>query len=131
MDETTTDAINRLMTEVEETRLEMKTLKDAIKDILEQNDEYRTMQEEMKELTTKRGELKKVLQEDKDYQLRNSELDELKFKMKDLYEIMSHHLVTYYNETKSTQFKGSDGEVRQLVISAKIGRPEADISAQS
>ncbi len=131
MDETTTDAIERLMTEVEETRAEMKTLKEAVKDILEQNDEVKTIQEELKEVAPKRAKLKELLADDKDFQLRNGELEELKFKLKDLQEIMSHHLVTYYNETKSTQFKGSDGEVRQLVISAKIGRSEADIAPQS
>jgi chromosome segregation ATPase len=131
MDESTIDAIHRLMTEMDETRGEIKTLRDAIKDILEQNDEYKTMQDELKELTTKRTELKKVLQEDKDYQLRNSELEEEKFKLKDLHEIMSHHLVTYYNETKSTQIKDGDGEVRQVIISAKIGRPEVLIEDQS
>jgi hypothetical protein len=125
MDETTIDAIQRIMGELDDTRREMKVVKEAIKDVLLQNEEYGGLQEELKELNTKRGELKKTLQEDKDYQERASELDELKYKQKDLQEIMSHHLVTYYNETKATQIKGQDGEVRQIILSAKIGKPEA------
>ena len=124
MDESTADAIQRLMGEVDETRHEMKVIKEAIRDILEQNDDYRSLQEELKELTAKRAELKKVLQDDKDYQQRASDLDELKFKMKDLQEIMSHHLVTYYNETQATSIRDQSGEVRQIILSAKIGKPE-------
>ncbi len=124
MDESTGDAIKRLMGEVDETRREMKVIKEAIRDILEQNDDYRGLQEELKEFTGKRADLKKVLQDDKDYQQRASELDELKFKMKDLQEIMSHHLVTYYNETQATSIRDQDGEVRQIILSAKIGKPE-------
>ncbi len=131
MDESTADAIERIMIEVQETRAGMRTLKEAVKDIMEQNDDVKVIQEELKEVAPKRAKLKELLQEDKDYQLRNGELEELKFKMKDLQEIMSHHLVTYYNETKSTQFKSKDGEVLQLIISAKIGKSEADIDAQS
>jgi hypothetical protein len=42
-----------------------------------------------------------------------------------LQEIMSHHLVAYYSETQNTQITDNDGETRQVVLSAKIGRPEA------
>ncbi len=122
MDEKTIDAIYRLMGEVSEAKEQVKTTKDMLNDVLEQNEEYKQLQEELKELTTKRGEAKKLLQADKDYQKVNSELDELKFKLKDLYEILSHHLVTYYNETQATEITAPNGEVHQLVLSAKIGR---------
>ncbi|MBW3538443.1 hypothetical protein KY386_03035 [Candidatus Parcubacteria bacterium] len=124
MDEKTIDAIHRLVAEMDEAKAQIKTVKDQLKDVLEQNDEYRQMQEELKELAAKRATAKKLLQADKDYQTVNGELEELKFKLKDLQEIMSHHLVTYYNETQTTQIKGTDGEVRQVIISAKIGKPE-------
>jgi hypothetical protein len=66
-----------------------------------------------------------LLEADKDYQVMNSELEELKFKQKDLQEIMSHHLVTYFSETRETQIKDGQGEVRQVIVSAKIGKAEA------
>ncbi len=124
-DKTTLDAIHRLMLEVAETRQKMKTVKDQLKDIAEQNDEYRALQEELKEVSTKRQTAKKLLEADKDYQVVNSELEELKFKYKDLGEIMSHHLVTYFAETQATQITDSDGETRQVIVSARIGKPEA------
>ena len=123
-DETTIGAIHRLMTEMEEVRGKMKDMRDNLKDILLQNEEYQRLQEEIKELTAKRQQAKKLLESDRDYQTINSELEELKFKQKDLQEIMSHHLVTYYNETQETQIKDAEGEVRQLILSAKVGRPE-------
>jgi hypothetical protein len=127
-DETTMQAIHRLMIEIEETRQKMKSMRDNIKDVLLQNEEYQALQEEIKELTGKRQTAKKMLEADRDFQSLNSELEELKFKSKDLQEIMSHHLVTYYNETQETQIKDSDGEVRQVILSAKIGKPEIQIN---
>jgi len=128
MDEKTIDAIHRLMTEISETKQKAKTVKENLKDVLEQNDEYRALEDDLKELTTKRAAAKKVLQADKDYQMVSSELEELKFKLKDLQEILSHHLVTYYDESKKLQLKDADGEVRPVILSAKIGKPEAEIS---
>ncbi len=128
MDEKTIDAIHRLMTEITETKQKAKTVKENLKDVLEQNDEYRALEDDLKELTTKRAAAKKILQADKDYQMVSSELEELKFKLKDLQEILSHHLVTYYDENKKLQLKDAEGEVRPVILSAKIGKPEAEIS---
>jgi len=124
-DESTLQAIHRLMLELAETRQKMKMVKEQLKDIAEQNDEYRALQEELKELSGKRQTAKKLLEADKDYQVMNSELEELKFKLKDLGEIMSHHLVTYFAETQATQITDDQGETRQVIVSAKIGKPEA------
>ncbi len=125
-DKTTVDAISRLMLELAETRGKMKTIKDDLKDIAEQNDEYRALQEELKEVSEKRATAKKLLEADKDYQVVNSELEELKFKYKDLMEIMSHHLVTYFTESGETQLTTANGEVLQVVVSAKLGKEVAE-----
>lgn len=124
-DKTTLDAIHRLMLELAETRGKMKKIKDDLKDIAEQNDEYRALQEELKEVSEKRATAKKLLEADKDYQVVNSELEELKFKYKDLQEIMSHHLVTYFSETNETQLTTPEGETLQVVVSAKLGKEVA------
>jgi predicted nucleic acid-binding Zn-ribbon protein len=128
-DETTITAIHRLMQEMDETRQQIKAMRDNLKDVLTQNQEYQDLQEEIKELTTKRQQAKKLLESDRDFQTMNSELEELKFKQKDLQEIMSHHLVTYYNETRETQIKDHDGEVRQVILSARVGKPEMVVSS--
>ena len=124
-DKTTVDAIQRLMIELAETRGKMKKIKDDLKDIAEQNDEFRALQEELKEVSEKRATAKKLLEADKDYQVVNSELEELKFKYKDLMEIMSHHLVTYFSESGETQLTTPNGEVLQVVVSAKLGKEVA------
>lgn len=131
MDESTLDAIHRLLSEIAETKTQAKTTKEQLTDIMDQNEDYRALEEELKELTAKRVKARDILKADSDYQKFASELDELKFKLKDLGEILSHHLVTYYNETNTTQIKDDQGELRQVIISAKIGKPEADISPQS
>ena len=121
-DKTTLEAVHRLMLEMAETRGKMKKIKDDLKDIAEQNDEYRAIQEELKGVSEKRATAKKMLEADKDYQVVNSELEELKFKYKDLAEIMSHHLVTYFSESGETQLTTPEGEVLQVVVSAKLGK---------
>jgi predicted nucleotidyltransferase len=131
VDEKTIDAIHRLLQEMTETRGKLKAMNMDLKDVMEQNDDYRKIQDELKELTGKRAQAKKLLEADKDYQTIASEVEELKFKMKDLSEILSHHLVTYYDETRQTEIKDNDGEVRPVIISAKIGKPEAGIQSQS
>ena len=124
-EKTTLDAIHNLMEELAETRSKMRDRRELLKDVMAQNEEYTALEEELNALKPKRLQAKQVLAEDKDYQLANSELEELKFKYKDLQEIMSHHLVTYYSETQNTQITDNDGETRQVILSAKIGRPEA------
>ncbi|TAK89735.1 hypothetical protein EPO04_01355 [Patescibacteria group bacterium] len=130
IEESTLDAIQRLMLEMEETRSKAKVMRDNLKDVLLQNQEYQELQEEIKELTVKRQQAKKLLEADRDYQTINSELEELKFKLKDLQEIMSHHLVTHYNQTQETQIKDTDGEVRPIILSAKVGKPELFIPSE-
>jgi regulator of replication initiation timing len=67
MEEKTVDAIHRLMLEMGEVRNKVKTVRDQLKDVMEQNDEYRTAQEELKEYKQKRELAKKALDDDKDY----------------------------------------------------------------
>ncbi len=124
-DETTVGSIHRLMLELEDTRGKIKDMRDNLKDVLLQNEEFQALQEELKELTTKRQQAKKLLESDRDFQTLNSELDELKFKLKDLQEIMSHHLVTHFNDTREMIIQDAEGEMRQILLNAKVGKPEA------
>lgn len=121
-DESTISAIHRVMGEITETKQSVKKFRLDSADVLEQNDEYRALRDELKELTAKRAKLKDIMAGDKDYMTLAGELEEFKFKLKDLQEILSHHLVAYYNETQDTQIKDPSGEVHQVVISAKIMR---------
>jgi predicted nucleic acid-binding Zn-ribbon protein len=121
-EKTTLESVNNLLLEITDARQKMKTVKDQLKDVMEQNDEYRALAEELKEATAKRQTAKKLLEADKDYQLVNSELEELKFKYKDLQEILSHHLVTYFQETKETSIPLANGSALQVVVSAKLGK---------
>ena len=41
-------------------------------------------------------------------------------------EIMSHHLVTYFSESGETQLTTPNGEVLQVVVSAKLGKEVAE-----
>ncbi len=127
-DKTTLESIHRLLPEINETKEKMKVLREQLRDVMEQNEEYSKLAEEIKELGNKRLEAKKLLAADRDYQKVSADLDDFKLKLKDLQEIMSHYLVTYYDETQSTRLRDNEGETRSVILSAKIGKPEADIS---
>ena len=127
-DKSTVDAIHRLLPEMRETRDKIKAVREQLRDIMDQNEEYKQLQEEIKDLSTKRLQARKLLQADSDYQKINADYDDYKNKLKDLQEIMSHYLVTYYNETQKTQIRDNEGETRQVLLSAKMGKPEADMS---
>lgn len=128
-DKTTIESIHRLLPEISETKNKIKVLREQLRDVMEQNEEYTKLAEEISEVTNKRIEAKKLLAADRDYQKVNADLDDFKLKLKDLQDIMSHYLVTYYNETNSTQIRDNEGETRSVILSAKIGKPEADFSA--
>lgn len=114
-----------MLPEIGETRDKIKILREQLKDVLEQNDEYRQLEEETKELSTKRATARKLLLDDKDYQQLKDEIDDYRLKLKDLEEILSHYLVSHYEQTKQTQITDNQGETRQVIIKAKIGKTEA------
>ncbi|MBP9827203.1 hypothetical protein KBC99_01865 [Candidatus Saccharibacteria bacterium] len=121
----TLESIHRLMQEAGETREKVRTIRDQIKDVMEQNDEYRAIAEEIKELTKKRAEAKKALADDKDYEILSADLDDYRLKLKDISEILSQHLVLYYNQTQQTKIVDQGGDTRSVIISAKLGKTEA------
>ena len=124
-EKTSIEAIHNLMPEMRDTQKKVKTLREQLKDVMEQNDEYRTLAEQIKELADKRLAAKKALLDDKDYQKVSADLDDERLKLKDLQEILSHCLVSYYRETNQTQLTDDLGETRGVVLNAKIGKPEA------
>jgi regulator of replication initiation timing len=121
----TLESIHRLMQDAAETREKVGALRDQLKDVMEQNEEYRAIAEEIKELTKKRSDAKRALQEDKDYQVISADLDDYRLKLRDIQDILSQHLVLYYNQTQQTKIVDQGGETRSVILSAKVGKTEA------
>ncbi|QQS27259.1 hypothetical protein IPM44_01650 [bacterium] len=121
----TLESIHRLMQDAAETREKVGALRDQLKDAMEQNEEYRAIAEEIKELTKKRSDAKRALQEDKDYQVISADLDDYRLKLRDIQDILSQHLVLYYNQTQQTKIVDQGGETRSVILSAKVGKTEA------
>lgn len=121
----TLESIHRLMQDAAETREKVGALRDQLKDVMEQNEEYRAIAEEIKELTKKRADAKRALQEDKDYQVISADLDDYRLKLRDIQDILSQHLVLYYNQTQQTKIVDQGGETRSVILSAKVGKTEA------
>jgi len=124
-DKNTLEAIHRLMPEIREAQTKVKTLREQVKDLMDQNDEYKRLAEEIKALGEKRLAAKAVLMEDKEYQKVSADFDDERLKLKDLQEILSHYLVSYYRENDTTQVTDDLGETRAMILQAKIGKAEA------
>lgn len=121
----TLESIHRLMQEAAETRETVRNLRDQLKDVMEQNDEYRAIADEIKELTKKRADAKRALNEDKDYQTLSADLDDYRLKLRDIQDILSQHLLHYYNQTQQTKIVDPGGETRSVILMAKLGKNEA------
>lgn len=121
----TLESIHRLMQEIAETREKVRNLREQIADVMDQNEEYRQIAEEIKELTKKRAEAKRALADDKGYQVLSADLDDYRLKQRDLSDILSQHLVLYYNQTQQTKIVDQGGETRSVILSAKVGKTEA------
>jgi len=121
-DKTTTTEIARLIDEIDETKREVKTIRDQLRDSLDQNEEYKAAQAEIEKLATKRADVRKMLLEDRDYQKISTELEESRFKLRDLNEILSHHLIEHYSHTQKAEVTDATGTTRPIVLSAKLGR---------
>ena len=123
MDDKTTQAeIARLIEEIDETKRGLKTVRDQLRDAIDQNEEYKAAQAEIEKLAAKRADARKMLLEDRDYQKINSELEESRFKLRDLNEILSHHLIEHYSKTQKTEITDAAGATRTVILSAKLGR---------
>ncbi len=123
-DKTTLTEITRLAAEVEETKMQIKTIREQLRDVVEQNDEYKQAQAEVEQLSEKRSAARKLLLDDRDYQKINTELEDLRFKLKDLNEILSHHLVEHYAKTQQTEVTDTTGVTRSVILTAKLGRAD-------
>jgi len=119
-----TSEIKRLLPEIEETKVQIKTLRDQLRDAIDQNDEYKKLASEIEELAAKRSEARKLLLSDRDYQKLNEELEEYRFKLRDLEEILSSYLLEYYNSTQKYEITDGRGDTRPLIITAKVGKSQ-------
>ena len=121
MDETTSTSPS---TE-NETGATLESIHRLMQDAAETREKYRALADEIKELTKKRSEAKRALQEDKDYQAIAADLDDYRLKLRDIQDILSQHLVLYYNQTQQTKIVDQGGETRSVILSAKVGKAEA------
>lgn len=113
--------VHRVWLEIQEGKALIRRHRGVLKDVLEQNDEWRELQELLKQMTKDRRRLQAIIAGDRDVQKAESEIEELQLKQKDLREIMSHHLVRYYEMSHDTSIADPEGEYRQIILSAKIG----------
>ncbi len=114
--------ITQLLAEISVTKNKIKTIRAQAADVLDQNEDHKTLKTASEELATKRAEARKTLLEDRDYEKLSAELEDYRFKLRDLNEILSAHLLEFYNKTQKTELVDRTGATHQVIISAKLGK---------
>lgn len=118
--------IHRVESDISETQSKIKTIRQERKEAIEEIPEYAGVLQLAEQLKAARESLKDVIQEDPSLAATDNELDELKFKLKDLVEILSHHLVVYFQDTGREVVTDSFGDTRQIDFKAKLGAEALD-----
>lgn len=113
-------SIGRLDDELTTEKSKLKTINQTIKDHIESTDEFRALQDAQSELKIAKLKLEQALNSDPIYSKLVAEQNDQKFKFADLKEIMSHHLVSYFAETKTTSVEVGEDQ-RNIEIKAKLG----------
>lgn len=117
------EAIVRVDNEIKDTKNKLRDRRADVKQMIEELPEFAQLQEIMEQVVAAKNELKGAIAADKDVQVAAADVEDIAFKLRDLKEILSHHLVAYYEETgKKFIIEGVDD--RPIILSAKLGKRE-------
>ncbi len=114
--------INSHLTRIERIRNDIKPIREMVRDYLENDEGYRELSEITKKASKEKGARKKELMNEPAGKNIQEKLDALTEELKDSQEALSTYLDQYRNLTGANEYEGPDGELRQIVYSAKLVR---------
>ena len=126
----TNDAVTSLFTvenlikthvsHIENVKLELHKHSEMMTDVLNNDEGYKKVAEEIKELNKKKTEAKQnVLKSPANASL-NQKIKDMKQELKELNGALSNYLQQYQKLADTDQIESEDGEVRQIVYSARL-----------
>ncbi len=101
---------------------DLKPVQEMLKDLLNNNDEYRLAADEAKEASRKKSAVKKNILSTPEGKTLSDKVSGFKGELKEAQEALSSYLTDYQRLTGSNQIEGEDGELRQIVYAAKLVR---------
>lgn len=120
--------IQNANTSIEKLKEDISTNKDMLEDALNNDPDYRREFDKAKEAAKVRNELKKRIMLQPELMSINTKMKNQKAHLKELKETLSEYLQEYQRQTGSKTIEGSNGELNQIISSARLvktsNRPE-------
>lgn len=114
--------INLNIAKIERLKEEMQPVKEMIESYLENDPEYMELVKRAKEASTEKGARKKELLSTPNGKSMEEKLNKLKEEQKEANDMISQLLSEWRQTTGANEFEGPDGELRTIVMVAKLVR---------
>lgn len=115
-------SIKMNITKIERLKEDAKPLKEMMTSFLDGDEVYAQLTEVAKEASTKKGARRRELLSTENGQELNNKINSIKEDMKEAQDALSHSLREFQRMTGLNEFEGEDGELRQIVYTAKLVR---------
>jgi hypothetical protein len=114
--------INMNIANIDRLKEEMQPIKEMIASYLENDSEYMELTKKAKEAATEKGSRKKELMSQPNGRSMDEKLNKLKEEQNEANAMISQLLDEYRKTTGANEFEGPDGELRTIVMVAKLIR---------
>lgn len=114
--------INIYISRIENLKQEIQPVKEMIDSYLANDPLYAELSVKAKEAAKEKGKRKKELMNAPNGKSLNQKIEKIKEEQDEANKMLSQLLSEYQKATGSTVFEGSDGEIRQIVMIAKLVR---------
>lgn len=114
--------INIYISRIENLKQEIQPVKEMIDSYLANDPLYAELSVKAKEAAKEKGKRKKELMNSPNGKSLNQKIEKIKEEQDEANKMLSQLLSEYQKATGSTVFEGSDGEIRQIVMIAKLVR---------
>lgn len=114
--------INLNIAKIERLKEEMQPVKEMIESYLENDAEYMELVKRAKEVGTEKGRRKKELLSTPNGKSMEEKMNKLKEEQKEANDMISQLLGEWRQTTGTNEFEGPDGELRTIVMVAKLVR---------
>ena len=105
---------------IETVKLELHKHAEMMNDVLNNDEGYKKVAEEIKELNKKKTEAKQNVLKSPANATLNQKIKDMKQELKELNNALSNYLQQYQKLADTDQIESEDGEVRQIVYSARL-----------
>lgn len=125
-DHSTIETIRTYANDIESQESKIKTLKEQLKEIIEKDSNFATVEELVATLAEAREKPKLSLMGNSKYNELAEKLAQEKEGLKESREIMSDYLVEYYatKHEKQVEINPNNGDARDIILNGKLGKEQ-------